>query len=64
LAVDTQLIIGMFKIYSNKEMMNDWFLGGKRHEISAEDFIFAAIMLYLDVVYIFMYILMLVGKRE
>lgn len=38
--------------------------GGKRHEISAEDHIFASIMLYLDVVYIFMYILMLLGKRE
>ncbi|CAF1222885.1 unnamed protein product [Adineta ricciae] len=39
-------------------------VGGKRHEISAEDYVFASIMLYLDVVYIFMYILMLVGKRE
>ncbi|UJR34090.1 hypothetical protein I4U23_021500 [Adineta vaga] len=39
-------------------------IGGKRHEISAEDHVFASIMLYLDVVYIFMYILMLVGKRE
>ena len=41
-----------------------FFLGGKRHEISAEDHVFASIMLYLDVVYIFMYILMLLGKRE
>ncbi|CAF4140729.1 unnamed protein product, partial [Rotaria sp. Silwood2] len=39
-------------------------LGGKRHEISAEDHVFASIMLYLDIVYIFMYILMLFGKRE
>lgn len=39
-------------------------MGGKRHEISAEDHVFASIMLYLDIVYIFMYILMLVGKRE
>jgi len=39
-------------------------MGGKRHEISAEDHVFASIMLYLDVVYIFMYILMLMGKRE
>jgi len=39
-------------------------IGGKRHEISAEDHVFASIMLYLDIVYIFMYILMLLGKRE
>ncbi|CAF0851695.1 unnamed protein product [Adineta steineri] len=39
-------------------------MGGKRHEINAEDHVFAAMMLYLDVVYIFMYILMLLGKRE
>lgn len=39
-------------------------IGGKRHEISAEDHVFAAIMLYLDVVYIFIYILQLLGQRE
>ena len=44
--------------------MRNWLLGGKRHELSAEDHVFASIMLYLDVVYIFMYILMLVGKRD
>jgi len=39
-------------------------MGGKRHEISAEDHILASIMLYIDIVYIFLYILMLLGKRE
>ena len=39
-------------------------MGGKRHEISAEDHIFAAVMLYIDIVYIFMYILSLLGSRE
>ncbi|CAF3373771.1 unnamed protein product [Rotaria socialis] len=39
-------------------------MGGKRHEISAEDHVFASIMLYLDIVYIFLYILMLFGKRD
>jgi len=39
-------------------------IGGKRHEISAEDHVFASIMLYLDVVYIFIYILQLLGQRE
>ncbi|CAF2757626.1 unnamed protein product [Rotaria sp. Silwood2] len=39
-------------------------MGGKRHEISAEDHIFASLMLYIDVVYIFLYILTLFGNRE
>jgi FtsH-binding integral membrane protein len=39
-------------------------MGGKRHEISAEDHVFASIMLYLDIVYIFIFILQLLGQRE
>ncbi|CAM4882586.1 unnamed protein product [Rotaria socialis] len=39
-------------------------MGGKRHEISAEDHICASIMLYIDIVYIFLYILTLFGSRE
>jgi len=39
-------------------------MGGKRHEISAEDHVFASVMLYIDIVYIFIYILMLLGNRE
>jgi len=39
-------------------------MGGKRHEISAEDHIFASLMLYIDIVYIFIYILALFGQRE
>ncbi|CAF1224374.1 unnamed protein product [Rotaria sp. Silwood1] len=39
-------------------------MGGKRHEISAEDHVFASLMLYIDVVYIFLYILSLLGNRE
>ncbi|CAF2570564.1 unnamed protein product [Rotaria sp. Silwood2] len=39
-------------------------MGGKRHEISAEDHVFASLMLYIDIVYIFLYILSLLGNRE
>jgi len=39
-------------------------MGGKRHEISAEDHVFAALMLYIDIVYIFIFILSLLGQRE
>ncbi|CAF4613213.1 unnamed protein product, partial [Rotaria sp. Silwood1] len=39
-------------------------MGGKRHEISAEDHISASLMLYIDVIYIFVYILSLFGIRN
>jgi FtsH-binding integral membrane protein len=39
-------------------------MGGKRHEISAEDHVFASLMLYIDICYIFLYILTLLGNRE
>jgi len=39
-------------------------MGGKRHEISAEDHTYASLMLYIDIVYIFLYILALFGQRE
>lgn len=63
----------MFKVYAGLGAVafsiflavdTQLIVGGKRHEISAEDHIFAAVMLYLDVVYIFMYILSLLGSRE
>ncbi|CAF1396162.1 unnamed protein product [Rotaria sp. Silwood1] len=37
-------------------------IGGKQHEISAEDHVFASLMLYIDVLYIFIYILSLLGN--
>ncbi|CAF2562956.1 unnamed protein product [Rotaria sp. Silwood2] len=39
-------------------------MGGKRHEISPEDHVFASLMLYIDVIYIFVYILSLFGYRK
>ncbi|CAF2125684.1 unnamed protein product, partial [Rotaria magnacalcarata] len=37
-------------------------IGGKRHEISAEDHVFASLMLYIDVVYIFLLCLAIENK--
>ncbi|CAF1618951.1 unnamed protein product [Adineta ricciae] len=62
----------MFKIYAGLGAVafsiflavdTQLIMGGKRHEISAEDHIFAALMLYIDVVYIFLYILSLLDDR-
>jgi len=36
-------------------------VGGKRMELSPEDYVFAATQLFLDIVYIFLYILQIVG---
>ena len=32
-------------------------VGGKKHEISPEDYIGGAISIYIDIIYLFMYIL-------
>ncbi|CAL1277193.1 unnamed protein product [Larinioides sclopetarius] len=39
-------------------------MGGKNVEISPEEYILAAIQLYIDVIYIFMFLLMLVGGTQ
>lgn len=44
---------------------NDFFQGGKhKYSISPEEYIFAALNLYVDIVNIFMYILMLIGAAR
>nr|XP_006824271.1 PREDICTED: protein lifeguard 1-like [Saccoglossus kowalevskii] len=37
-------------------------LGGKKHELNAEEYIYAAMTLYIDIVYIFLIILAICGK--
>jgi len=37
-------------------------VGGKRHELDPEDHILGAIMLYIDIVYIFLFILQILGR--
>ena len=36
-------------------------IGGRKHEMSPEEYIFGALQLYLDIVYLFLMILTLVG---
>ena len=36
-------------------------VGGKKYEISPEDYVFAAIQLFIDIVYIFWMLLQLIG---
>lgn len=53
------LLFIMFLAYDTQQMM-----GGKKHELSAEEHIFAAMSLYIDVVYIFLFILMFAGSKK
>ena len=51
------LIFSLYIVYDTQLMM-----GGKhKYSLSPEEYIFAALNIYLDVVQLFMYILMIVG---
>ena len=51
------LVFSLYLIYDTQLM-----LGGKhKYALSPEEYIFAALNIYLDVVQLFMYILMIVG---
>ncbi|XP_065053901.1 protein lifeguard 1-like [Rhopilema esculentum] len=39
-------------------------MGGRKFEISPEDYVFAAMMLYIDIIYIFLFILSLIGGKN
>jgi len=51
-----------FIIYDTQCMMGDW--GGHQVKISIDDYVFAALNLYLDVINIFLAILSLFGERK
>ena len=51
------LLFSMFLIYDTQMIM-----GGKKHEISPEEHMFAAVQLYVDICYIFMALLNM-GRR-
>ena len=48
-----------FLIYDTQMIM-----GGKKHELSPEEYIYGALQLYIDVVYIFIFLLSLMGKSN
>lgn len=51
------LLFSMFLVYDTQQIM-----GGKKYSISPEEHVFAAIQLYVDVMYIFLAILG-IGRR-
>lgn len=53
------LLFVLFLAYDTQMLM-----GGKKHELNPEEHIFAAMQIYLDIVYIFMFLLMLLGSGK
>lgn len=53
------LVFTLFLAYDTQLIM-----GGRSHEISPEEYIFGALTLYIDVVYLFLFILSLVGDNN
>lgn len=54
------LLFSIYLIYDTQMMM-----GGKhKHSISPEEYVFAALTLYLDIINIFMYILSIIGASK
>ncbi|KAK6182340.1 hypothetical protein SNE40_010049 [Patella caerulea] len=53
------LVFGLFLIYDTQMIV-----GGRKHELSPEEYIYGALQLYIDVVYIFLIILSLFGSKN
>lgn len=53
------LVFALFLVYDTQMIV-----GGKKHELSAEEYIYGALQLYIDVVYIFLFLLSLMGKNN
>ena len=54
------LIFSMYIVYDTQLMM-----GGKhKYSLSPEEYIFASLSLYLDIINLFMYILMIIGAAR
>ena len=56
---DWLLVLLQFLAYDTQMLV-----GGRKHELSPEEYIFGALQLYLDVVYLFLIILSFFGKSD
>ena len=51
------LVFSLFLVYDTQMVM-----GGRKHELSPEDYVSGALQLYIDVVYLFLILLACFGK--
>lgn len=52
------ILYGIYLIYDTQLL-----IGGKRHSLSMDDYILGAVMLYIDIIGIFLYVLELLSKK-
>ena len=52
------LLYGFYLIYDTQLIA-----GGKRYELSMDDYVIGALMLYIDIIQMFLYILQLLSKK-
>jgi FtsH-binding integral membrane protein len=55
-------IFCMFTIYDTQKVLGSW--GGHKQEYSVDDYVFAALNIYLDIIQMFIYILEIIGTRK
>lgn len=55
-------VFAFYIVYDTQLMLGSW--GGHKVEFSVDDYVFAAINLYLDLINLFQYILELIGTRD
>ena len=52
------LVFSLFLVYDTQLLV-----GGRKYELSEEEYVFAALTIYIDVIQIFLYLLELFGRR-
>ena len=52
------LIFSMYLVYDTQLLV-----GGKKYQLSEEEYVFGALTIYIDVIQIFLYLLELFGRR-
>ena len=53
------MLLFQFLVYDTQMIV-----GGRKHELSPEEYVYGALQLYIDVVYLFLIILSLFGKSN
>lgn len=62
IAVMGSMLFAFYIVFDTQMMLGSW--GGHKVEFSIDDYAFAALNLYLDIINFFLYILEIVGTRE
>merc|ERR1719210_497567 len=56
------LVFTMYIIFDTQMILGEW--GGHQNQFSVDDYAFAALNLYMDIIQLFLYLLRLLGERK